>query len=806
MLGNYIKLALRNLARDRFYAAISVLGLSVGILCAILIMLYITDELSYDRHNEKHRDIYRLESLYTISGKDTAAAATAIPLGVALKDEYPEIIEVVRFLPIGTERYRYGEKEFYEERTYLADETVFDVFTHTFLRGSPGNALEKPGDIVLTESTANKYFGKEDPMGKAIQTGDGYSLQVTGIIADQPDNTHFRYDALVAMKGYALIVGEENFNSRASNNFWNISVLTYALTHEHATIQTVIDNFDRFHDKYFAEVGDQISGSFQLMATPLADVHFRTGLEFDLSPGNIEYIYIFATVAVFLLLIAAINYMNMATARSAKRAKEIGLRKVVGAYRGQIVSQFLIESLIISLLAMVLSVLAAEGLLPLFNQLSDKELKLLASGDIRLMLGIIGISVAVGLVSGSYPALYLSRFMPARILKSTLRPGRRGATLRKVLVVVQFTISIVMIIGTIQVFEQLRYLKNKDLGFRGKDILVLSIRDKEFLKSVAAFKEELLRSPSILGVATSSAVPGTSHGKTVFRVEDDSQMREHAIAPLLVDHDFLGLMGIELAEGRNFDRTMETDAKEGFVVNQALAAKMGWRAEALGKRMQFGLELDGSAARDGEVIGVVRDYNFASLHNEISPLAMILSNDPLNMISIRIAPGKAAGVLRLVKETAKSFGVNYPLSSFFLHDKLSESYRSEGKMGTIFGIASMVCIIVSSLGLLGLSSYMAEQRTKEIGIRKSMGATVYDIVHLFSKDFLKLVIFANLLAAPIIYYAITKWSADYPYRADVSSLPFVLAASLSLLVTIVTVGFQAFKASSVNPIESLRYE
>ena len=821
MFSNYVKLTFRNLLRNRFYSIINIFGLAVGILCGTLILLYIYDELSYDRHHKQHPNIYRLESSVRFADNAIKVSATPVFLGEALKEEYPEIKEAVRFRQIPVQRFRYGDKELPVGATQLADDTVFDIFTHTFLKGTPKEALDQPGDLVVTETFAERFFGDENPMGKTLLTDTGHPFQVSAVLADLPDNDSFGFEALASMASYEQLVGKEQADAErnAPESRFLPSLLTYVLTEKNATMQSVLDDFGRFQDKYLSNLsGGAIDMSYELMATALADVHFRTGLmsdQYGFGGSDILYIYIFAAVAVFLLLIAAINYMNMATAVSAKRAKEIGLRKVMGAVKGQIVGQFLTESTVISLAAMVISILAAEALLPVFNQLAGKQLTLLTSGKAALFLGIVGMSVAVGLVSGSYPAFHLSRFMPARVLKDSVKPGRKGGTLRKILVATQFAISIVMVIGTMLVFEQLNYLRDKDLGFDKENVLTVPVLDEMLLSSLGSFREEVLRSPVILDAAISSGVAGLNASKAVTMAEDRGEMTQQTFDLLYVDYDYLALMGIEIVNGRNFDRNMAADEAQGFIVNETVVKSMGWGDQALGKRLEPFVSTSEyiSTQRFGQVIGVVGDFHIGSLRNPVSPMLIVLSTPPHRhryggavFISMRIADGRTDEATRFVDKTRKAFGIQSPLQYVFLDQALRQFYLAEERMSTIFGYGAMICIILSFLGLLGLSSYMTQQRTKEIGIRKVLGASVPQLVSLLSERFIQLAIVANVLAWPVAYYAVSKWLQDYPYRIDIGILTFIAAGVLSLGVALGAVGFQAFKAASGDPIQSLRAE
>jgi putative ABC transport system permease protein len=804
MIGNYIKLAFRHLARNKFYALINILGLSVGFVCTIFILLYIDNELSYDKHHEKHERIFRMEFSQDLFSGIARCAKTGPFLGPTMKEECPGVIEAVRFVKVAREFFRYGEKTIWMDDIYLADASVFDVFTHRFLRGTPENVLKQHHAVVLTESLAKKCFGTEDPIGKKLRTrNEGYRI-VTAVIEDLPDNSHLKFEALIFLGSSAF--GEFPTSLVLDRNLAPV-LFTYVLVNERTTISNVIDSIERFLEEYFVKDSEQ-GESFELMATPLADVHYGSSFGDDLPTGNMSYLYVFGTVAVFLLVIASINYINMATACAGKREKEVGLRKAMGASGDKIIRQFLVESLIISLVAMILSILLAEVFLPFFNQFLGKDLVFPSSENVGLIGLILLISLIVGLASGSYPAFYLSRFMPNKILQQTLKTGGRSGFFRKVLVVIQFSISIIMIIVTLLVFRQFTYMKTKDLGFDKKDVMVVRpIGGESFRASIGAFKEELLRSPLIQRMATSYPVLGAKSLPAFFGVEREGQMKEVRSPQFFVDYDYLGLLGIKIKEGRGFDPNMGADEEQAFVINESAAKHFEWGENALGKKIQFLYEMQN---RNGKVIGVVKDFNFLSLHEAVAPLVISLDTVPLEYdvtwLYIKVQPGKDAEAVRFVEQTLKRFGVDDPMDHYFLEDKLEKAYRNEEKLGTTFGFFSIICILISCLGLLGLSSFVTEQRTKEIGIRKVLGAKISNIIYLLSKEFLILVLIANIVAWPIAAYLMSKWLESFAFRIEINLSTFVLAALAAFLIAFLTVAFQAFKAASANPIKALRYE
>ena len=807
MFSNYIKITLRNLWRNKFYSLINIIGLSIGIICSILIVLYVQHELSYDKHHENYKRIYRLDSDFSISGKQDQFAVTAIPLGPTLKMEYPEIEEFVRFFGIGEQQIKYGDKEFFDDRIFLADSTVFKIFTHKFLLGEPEKALTRPSTIVLTKAVSDKLFGPENPIGKTITTAENENWEVTGVIEDLPENSHLKFSALLSVTTITEQFGVERFNDNSAPRFWNIQCYTYVLIKENADINNILINFPQFYEKYMASLGNQINASFNLMISPLTSIHYTSKLQNDQPTGNMVYIYTFMAVAIFLLSIACINYMNMATARSTSRAKEVGIRKTMGADRPALIRQFLSESLIISFIALLISLLIAKLIMPVFNEFAGTALHFRVFADPLILLIAVLITIFVGVAAGSYPAFYLASFQASRILKGELTKGRKSGLMRKFLVVIQFIISVIMIFGTLTVRSQLGYMRDKNLGFEKEDVLVTIVRDTSFTKVIPAFIEELKQEPAILAAATSTGVPGRVGSKIVFRIENDGQMEEQAINLFFMDYDYLDLLGVQMAAGRNYQRDMGTDLKEAFVINQAAAEQFNWGTEAVGKRMQFGFNLEtGEIARDGKVIGVTEDFNYRSLHNRVEPLAMMLSENPNFYLSIRIDGSREAEAIESIQQKWTKFGCMTPYKYDWQAELVNESYSAEEKLGKVFSYFSLLCIFIACLGLLGLSSFVAEQRTKEIGTRKVLGATVANIVYLLSRDFVLLVIIANVFAQPLAHYALSKWLQNFAYRSSIGATTFVLSAVIALIIAMMTVSYQAIKAAVANPVESLRYE
>lgn len=813
MFKNWLITTFRNLIRDKYYSAINILGLAVGLTVAIFILLYVFDEITYDQDHFLHERIYRLESDFTINNKNDRFAVTQVPLGPTLKDEYPEIEEFTRCLNIGTQYFRYGDKEFTEDSIFFADSTFFRIFTHKFLYGDPEHALSRPNTIVVTKSFADRYFGNDNPLGQTIRTIDGDVFEVSGVIANLPDNLHLKFNGLMSAATIAERVGVDRFNDRSGASFWNINVFTYILLAEGSNIQSVFDKFPRFYDKYMKEIGDQIQASFNLMASPLTEIHLKNPkdpvLGYDLPAGNKSYIYIFSFAALLILIIASINYMNMSTARSMRRSKEVGLRKVTGANRSLLIWQFLGESILITVFSYLLSVLLVYLLLPVFNDLTGKDLHFSFARTPELIGASLIIAILVGLLSGTYPAFFLSSFNPITVLKGIAESLGGKGTFRKVLVVIQFTISVFMIIGTLAISKQLRFMRNTDLGFNKDNLIVMVLRDTTLRKSTDSFREELMKNPDITGTAMSTSNPGQQMGIQVMRMEGDSGvMNDKAFNNYFIDYDYIPLLGIEMKLGRNYSRDMGTDVTKGFIINETVARDLGWGDDALGKRFQFGINLDGTAARDGEVIGVVKDYHYKSLHNKIDPLVLLLQDDLLNLpiLNIRTTGKNTDEVIKYINQKREEFGDQYPLDYKFITENLDEYYKSEIMIGKIFKYFTIIIIFIATLGLLGLSAFMAQQKTREIGIRKVVGSTEMKVVYRFVREFSVWVIIANLIAWPVTYFAIKRWLQDFQYRIDITVWIFIFALLLSWTIAVLTTAWQSIRASRTNPAESLKYE
>lgn len=805
MFKSYLKSTWRNLSRNKFYTAINIAGLTLGILTAIFLLLFVQDELTYDKHNKNYQRIYRLESHFDIAGKQDLFAVVPIPMAPTLKNEFPEIENFVRFAPEEDIRMRYGEKEFAEEGVCFADSTVFDVFTFRFVEGTPVKALTEPFTAVLTESFARRYFGQEDPLGKILESSRGRQYKVTAVIEDLPENSHLKYDCLLSASSIAKVIGAERFNSTEPGAFWNIGVYAYVLLKPNTDISVLHEKFGPFYKKYMAEVGDKINATFELLTTRLDKVHHTSKLEGDRPVGNIAYVYIFSAVGIFILLLAGINYMNMSTARGAERAREVGIRKVAGAYRRQLMRQFISESVMLAFVSFIISIALVVILLPFFNDLSGKKMSYDALLQPLILFGGLVITLVIGVASGAYPAVFLSSFEPAMVLKGAVVKGK--GNLRRVLVVFQFLVSIIMIIATLTVGRQLSYLQKTDLGFEKENVILAPITDTTVRKKMDVVRDMLMENPNIVKVATSSGTPGNQGSIVVMRVEKpDSTMKEHALNFMMVDTGYFDLMKFRIIAGRNFDRKMSTDLKEAVIINEAAAKKLGWEDAPLGKKIDFGIDLDGSANRHTKVIGVVKDFNYQSLHNPVEPIVFFLNERSGYYLSVKTRGTNNASTADYLREVYQKAGAKVPLDYQYLDQTMDKMYTAENKLGTIFTIASTLSIFIALLGLLGLASFIVRRRTKEVGIRKVLGAPVGDLILLLNKEFVILVVIAFVFAAPLAWYLTDMWLSNFAFHTSVGWLIYAEAAVISLAVALVTTSFHVVKAANSNPVNAIKYE
>jgi len=806
MFKNYLKVASRNLFRHKGQAFINLFGLAIGMTCGILIFLYIQDELSYDRYPKDAGRIYRLAlEAQTTDRGELRTARTPPPWASTLAAEYPEVESFVRIkspLVSWLVAYERGEKRFHEKGFYFADPAVFDVFSFKMIRGNPETALIEPRTAVLTESAARKYFGDEDPMDKVLRLDNTYDFRITGIMQDAPRTSHMTFDILASFESLRVLPiynGTDYLNMRRSGLFPD--VYTYLRLKKGFAPGDFEKKMPDFLNKYLGGQIAQLGLKMRPFLQPLTKIHLRSNLEAELkSNSSITYIYVFSAIAVFILLIACINFMNLATARSAGRAQEVGMRKVVGAHRTQLVFQFLGETLFLSVLALGLALLFTTALLPVFNGLSGKTLSLnFARGWIAPVLVVV--TLFVGLVAGSYPALFLSSLRPANMIKGSLRSSRTNAALRKILVVFQFAVSIVFIIGTAVVYRQLSFLQKKPLGFEKENVVVLPLGDPEARKIYLSFKDLIRQSPDVVAVTGAISLPGGLSNIALVRAEGAAPGAQTTMEALIVDHDFVQALGLDMAAGRNFSRDHPTDTLQAFILNETAVRLFGWEGKALDKQISLG-------NLNGRVIGVVKDFHFKSLHNRVDPLFLHLAPDPdsIHYLAVKIKPGTTGRALKFIEENWRRIYPRDPFIYSFLKDDFDGLYGGEDRRGRIFLAFSALTILIACLGLLGLASFTAEQRDKEIGIRKVLGASVPNLIRILTSEFVVLVALANLAAWPVAYLVMRGWLGNFAYRVGVGLGIFLAAAVSAVVIALATISYQAARAAVANPINAIRRE
>jgi len=785
MLKNYIKVAVRNIVRHPGYSFINITGLAVGMACCILILLWVQDELSFDRFHAKAGDIYRVIQEINFTDHSTTWAITQGPLGPSLKADFPDIPESVRFTRRGM-RLSYGDKVF-DELVGMADGSIFSVFSFPLLRGEPEEALSDPFSMVLTAEMARKYFGAEDPLGKILLADDRFEFKITGILKEVPRNSHLQFDFLIP-----FIFGRELGYSvdRWNNSSFN----TYVLLTKDVPAAEVVAKISRYLDDK-----PTIEKDAALNLQPLTRIHLHSRYEFDMAHGDITYVTIFSLVAFFILLIACINFMNLTTARSSNRAREVGMRKVAGAYRFDLIKQFLGESMLLAMVAFALALILVWLLLPAFNQLAAKELTPVLFTQPWLWMGLLAVALVAGIIAGSYPALFLSGFQPVRIFKGAVPSGMKSSAFRRVLVVVQFSLSVLFIFCTLVVYTQIDYMRHKKLGYDQEHLLYFRMRGQMRDRFEAA-KQELLSYPGILQVAAGANVPtyGYSFSNSLWRWEGQSPDEELLMRATFVDADFFATLGIEIVDGRPFSQEFTTDEKFSCVINEAAARAMRID-DPVGQKLSLSDD-------EGTIVGVVRDYHFRSLHQEIDPLIHIFVPERSRVLFARIGGEEMPAAIAHMERVWNKFAPGFDFRYRFMDDALDDLYRAEQRTGTIFRTFSLLAVMISCLGLFGLASYMAERRTKEIGIRKVLGATASHIVLLLSKDFTKWVMLANVLAWPVAYYAMYRWLQGYAYRISLPWWAFGFAAGLALAIATATVSVQSVRAAKADPVNSLKYE
>ena len=789
MLKNLIKTAIRHIIKHFGYSILNILGLTLGITSALFLIIYVSDEVSYDRYNVKADRIYRVSSNIKEPDDQFIWTVAQIPFGPQVVHDYPEVQSFVRFINMPRSLFKYEDKEFNEERFYFVDSTLFDIFTYKVLKGEVKSALLEPKKIILTEKIANKYFGKEDPIGKTLKTGtDAY--EVTGVIEDVPTNSHFRFDGVASRNNLPKQLG----------TWGNFGVFTYLLFPEHFDVKTFETKMQGMYDTYMKPIFGGMHITITYILEPITRIHLYSTKSGEPEPtGSITYVYIFGIVAIFLVLIAAMNYMNLATARSTRRAREVGLRKVVGSRRSPLIFQFLSESMVFTLISLLISIILIIVLLPKFNELAGKSFNLHILYTPVVLLSLLAVVIIVGIFGGSYPAFFLSRFSPVTVLKGVITQGSAGSLFRKILVIIQFTVSVVMIICTLIVFKQLNYLKTMDQGFDQKNVVGLELNGP-MIRKYPVLKQSLRDNQNIKYVTSTNSPVGEGSGKLIFQVETDQGMAQKGINFTIVDHDFVETMGIKMVSGRDFQQDMPSDTLTAVVVNETFVRRMGWK-EPIGKKVEAG---NANQLR-GRVIGVMKDYHQTGMYNNIESL--LLAYRPLNnVIYIKLSGNETKATLAFIESKWKEIFPDQPFTYTYLSERFNRQFEADEKRGLIFTIFTILAILIACLGLFGLASYMVEQRTKEIGIRKVFGANENTILGLISKDFLLLVSIGIIIAVPVAYYFMNKWLENYVYRMKIGIPLLITAALLTIVITFITISYKAYQAAVMNPAQALKTE
>ena len=793
MLKNYLKIAYRNLLRFRGYTLINILGLSIGLSCCILILLFLKDELSYDRYHEKSDRIYRIVEEFSREGKPYFFPHTPAPLANTLGD-YPEVLEATRFSPGRGDKIIYEDIQTRTNGFYLADPNVFEVFTIPLIEGNPENAIKDLYSVVISEDLARKCFGDENPTGRILQIGgEGYrqDYKVTGVFKNLPANSCLEFDCLASFEHNYVKGNEGNLTWRAQN------YTTFVLLQENSVPETLEAQLPQMVEKYRPDK-DALNIKYHLQS--LTKIHL------DLNPSNrlpteseSTYVYIFAGVALLILLIACINFMNLATARSSMREKEVGLRKVIGARRSQLINQFLGESIILSMLAFLLSIPIVETLLPVFNQYAGKELSFLHGDNIPFLAGSFVLVLFIGILAGSYPALFLSSFNPATIIKGDMIGGKVSAKtgVRRMLIVIQFVISIIFIACTLVMHNQLQYIRNKNLGYDKDHLVVIPMHDRQIEQKYALYKTEILRNVNIIGTTATSYLPSERgyHQNVYFKGPAVGKL--HGISWISADQDFIKTMGLEVSMGEDFPRDFLTDAGMTYILNESAVKQIGWE-NPLGEQMDI--------VGWGAVVGVIQDFHFESLHHQIQPMALCIYPELFQYFLVRIKSEDISGSLRFLKDQWTVMFPDQPFEYSFLDEDFDRIYKTEIRLGGIFNFITALALLVACLGLFGLVSFSTDRRTKEVGIRKVIGASALEIVGLLTKEYTKWILIANFFSWPVAWYAMNKWLQNFAYRIDLTIWPFLLSGLLALIIALLTVSWQAIRAAMANPVESLRYE
>ncbi len=786
MIKHHLKIALRNILRHKGSSFINIAGMAIGMACCIVLFLYIQNELSFDRFHKNSERIYRVISQSEGDGRVSLFAKTPASLAPALVQDFPEIEQAVR---LGKNNFyvTFQNKRF-NETVVFSDPEILSVFSFPLLEGNPRTALTEPHSLVLSEKAAEKYFGKENPLGKTLRLGSRQDFKITGVLKNIPENSHLRFDFLGRFEDYAA----RHFDQWGISNYY-----TYVLVSHNFSQKAYDEKLPGFIEKYVgADARYVYKRRFPLQA--MTRIHLHSSLRGEISPNNdIHNIAIFSVVALFILLIACFNYMNLSTARYTIRTKEVGLRKVIGATKTQLVKHFMGETFVLAFISLVLTLGLAELFLPLFNTLSGKELMLDWFHNPVLILFVAVVLLFVSIVSGIYPSFFISGFQPARALKGQVRTKASSSLLRQALVISQFAVSITFIITTALIFSQLNYMKNKKLGFEKEHIVMVPLQDSEVLKNVETMKSELSTNPAVLSVSASSYFPGRRLWYQNYWYEGAADSGAPMMHWIAVDRDFIDTFQIEILEGRNFSRNFPGDSRNAYLLNEAAVKEIGWESP-VGRQFEI--------MERGPVIGVVKDFHFFSLHQKIEPLALLIYPEGLDYLAVRIRPNAGPDTLAFLSRTWNEFSGTQPFEYSFLDEDYDNLYKAETRLTKIFGYVTVLSIFIACLGLFGLASFMIEQKTKEIGIRKVLGASVSNLFLSLSREFIKCVLVANVIAWPLGYFIMSQWLQNFSYRISIGLWVFLAAMLSALFIALLTVSYQTVRAAVADPVDVLRYE
>ncbi len=793
MFRNYLKIAFRNLIRNKATSLINIAGLAIGITCCMLILLWVRDELSYDRFHENANKIYRVtQHDYNSNGDYFPVAVTPWPLAAALKNDYPEVIESARLRILKGKLINYKDKKIFEDDFVAIDPSFLKIFSFPLVIGDISTALTEPNTVLITEETAEKYFGNDDPMGKSITINNRVDFKVTGILKNVPHNSHIRFDFLVPFE--STLRAEGWTEAWHTNNYYTFVQLKNSSSHQSLS--------GKIYD-YIQKIYPDWETKFILQ--PLTDIHLRSDYAIDLygqTQSKAFYVYAFSIVALFILFIACINFMYLSTVRSVKRAKEVGLRKVVGARRANIVAQFYGESIFLTIISLFAAVILVELLIPLFNNMSGKQLTLNLFNDPLVPFGLLGMGLITGLISGSYPALVLSSFRPIDSVKDAnllFFSKSRRSNFRRILIVTQFVLSIMLIIGTLVVSKQVDFMMNSKLGYE-KEHIVYLIKRGNLSSQYDAFKTELLKNQNIIGVTGSSDIPTYSvHSTGAFTWEGRNPEVNFPIHQFSIDHDYIKTFEMQIVEGRDFSREFPVDASiESFIVNESAVKAMGLE-NPIGKNFSL-------YDHTGKIVGVVADFHYKSFQTKVEPLCMRIDPRWIHYLFIKVKSENIRESINSIESIYNNFNPDYPFELAFLDEAVEGLYNSEKRTMQIFSQLTLIAIMISCLGLFGLAAFITQQRTKEIGIRKVLGGSISNVIGLISREFILLVSVANIIAWPVAYYLMDNWLQNFAYKTEIGWWIFLFAGGSALIIALLTVSSQAIKAAIANPVEALKYE